>query len=171
MNLKFISILTICIAILSGCSTPNNSIKSNLKPNTDLEIATTTTKLDLEKLEAVVTILIYHHIRDANTSDSQESRTFIVSPSNFEKQLAYLQANNFRTISFADLNDYFMGNFDLPAKPIIISFDDGAIDQYNNALPLLKKYNFNFAGIENTFQSLIDGSFTHGDAIFVKEKK
>lgn len=35
---------------------------------------------------------------------------------------------------------------------------------------LLKKYNFNFAGIENTFQSLIDGSFTHGDAIFVKEK-
>ncbi len=36
---------------------------------------------------------------------------------------------------------------------------------------LLKKYNFNFAGIENTFQSLIDGSFTHGDAIFVKDKK
>ena len=35
---------------------------------------------------------------------------------------------------------------------------------------LLKKYNFNFAGIENIYQSLIDGSYTHGDAIFVKEK-
>ncbi|MEI7801606.1 MAG: FkbM family methyltransferase [Bacteroidota bacterium] len=36
---------------------------------------------------------------------------------------------------------------------------------------LLKKYNFNLAGIENIYQSVIDGSFTHGDAIFIKEKK
>lgn len=51
------------------------------------------------------------------------------------------------------------------------------VELYKNAvlvtdlIVLLKKYNFNLVGIENTFQSLIDGSFTHGDAIFIKEKK
>ncbi len=40
----------------------------------------------------------------------------------------------------------------------------------NELIDLLKNYNFNLAGIENMHQSLIDGSYLHGDAIFIKGK-
>lgn len=90
-----------------------------------------------------VPILIYHHIRSLPETgeDITLDRTFFVQPQNFERQMEYLTENNFTTISMENLADYFSGSFDLPQKPVIITFDDGVIDQYENAFPVLKKYN------------------------------
>lgn len=41
----------------------------------------------------------------------------------------------------------------------------------NDLINLLNKHNFRLVGIENIHQSIIDGSFMHGDAVFIKEKK
>ncbi len=91
---------------------------------------------------AKVPILVYHHIRDFLPKDSANSRTFIVPASDFANQLKYLKDNGFEAISFKNLLDYFTGDFSMPNKPIIISFDDGLINQYQNAFPLLKEYGF-----------------------------
>lgn len=95
-----------------------------------------------EDREVRVPILIYHHIRQLKAEDATSSHQFILFPENFENQLKYLQKNNFTSISFKNLSDYFFGTFEIPEKPIIITFDDGIISQYNNAFPVLKKYNF-----------------------------
>ncbi|PIS05107.1 MAG: hypothetical protein COT81_02985 [Candidatus Buchananbacteria bacterium CG10_big_fil_rev_8_21_14_0_10_42_9] len=94
-----------------------------------------------ENLEARVPIIIYHHVREAKPTDSESDKQFIISPADFESQMKYLADNNFTTISFKNLVDYFSGQFELPNKPVIISFDDGTISQYQNAFPLLKKHN------------------------------
>jgi len=122
---------------MAGCNLkPTNS--SIINQNTSPE----SLPVNPAELEAKVPILIYHHIREVKTTDAEKNKQFILSPANFEKQLQYLKDNNFETISFADLNNYFAGRFRLPQKPVIITFDDGLINQYDNALSLLQKYNF-----------------------------
>ena len=88
-----------------------------------------------------VPILVYHHVREFSQNDSENDRTFIVPKADLEELFKYLRDNNFTSISFKNLADYFSGDFIMPPKPVIISFDDGLISQYENALPLLKQYN------------------------------
>lgn len=65
-----------------------------------------------------------------------------ISPRDFEEQMAYLAQNGFTTITPDDLMAYLNHNKVLPAKPILITFDDGYLDNYTNAYPILKKYGF-----------------------------
>jgi len=92
--------------------------------------------------QAKVPILIYHHIRDFSAKDSTNDKTFIVPAVDFSKQLEYLKNEGFESILFKDLIDYFNGDFSMPDKPVIISFDDGLKNQFNNAFPLLVENGF-----------------------------
>jgi peptidoglycan/xylan/chitin deacetylase (PgdA/CDA1 family) len=85
-----------------------------------------------------VPILVYHSIRSSYIGEPKANKIYDVDPKNFELQLEYLKTNGYTTISFDDLTNYFNGA-KLPAKPVIISFDDGLENQYLNALPILKK--------------------------------
>lgn len=138
--------LTIFIALvfLIGCTNQTSITPDYLSDQaSNDEYSEPVPTVNLENLEAKVPVLIYHHIRQATENDSQNSRQFIVSPEIFEQQIEYLADNDFQTISFKNLADYFDGKFSLPAKPVIISFDDGLINQYQNAFPVLQKYNLN----------------------------
>ncbi|MFA6410826.1 MAG: polysaccharide deacetylase family protein [Candidatus Buchananbacteria bacterium] len=90
----------------------------------------------------VVPILIYHHIDSDLPPKNSQSRTFYVTPAEFEQQLKYLKENNFQAVSTKNLAEAFAGDYLLPKNPVIITFDDGLPSQYLNALPLLEKYGF-----------------------------
>jgi peptidoglycan/xylan/chitin deacetylase (PgdA/CDA1 family) len=77
-----------------------------------------------------------------------------VSPAQFEEHLAYLRQAGYETISMKDLTYALSGHLTLPAKPIVISFDDGYRDNYENAFPLLRKYGY--TGIFYLFTQVID---------------
>ncbi|MBI2263309.1 polysaccharide deacetylase family protein [Candidatus Berkelbacteria bacterium] len=83
-------------------------------------------------------ILMYHYIRDYQNLDDKIGVNLSVSPANLEKQLQELQKENYQTINFIALKN----PESLPAKPIILTFDDGYRDAYATAFPLLKKYGF-----------------------------
>lgn len=80
-----------------------------------------------------IPILLYHGILD----DTWGVQTLFVKPSEFDKQIKYLNDNNYTPLFISEL-DYIYA-FD---KPVIITFDDAYKDVYTNALPILKKYNF-----------------------------
>ena len=92
------------------------------------------TELKREVSHAKIPTLMYHSITDDMTYI--EYPVNAVSPIDFENQLKYIKENNYQTLFFTDLEK--LENY---TKPIILTFDDGFIDFYNEAFPLLKKYN------------------------------
>ncbi len=82
-----------------------------------------------------VMVLNYHKIDDLNISLS-------VLPKDFEAQMKYLKENNYHTITPDELYESLSGNLELPENPVLITFDDGYADNYYNAYPILKKYDF-----------------------------
>jgi len=65
-----------------------------------------------------------------------------VTPDTFEAQMKYLASAGYHPIRISDLTDYLLNGTQLPSKPIVLTFDDGYRDNYENALPVLKKYKF-----------------------------
>lgn len=86
-----------------------------------------------------VPILMYHHLKTLAPGASETLRTWTVSPEQFAAQLDYLQTRGFHTITFKQLVDFFDHGAPLPAKPIILTFDDAWIDAYTVAFPELYK--------------------------------
>lgn len=80
-----------------------------------------------------VPILAYHQV-------SQADDVYSVTAAQFEEQMNYLHEQGYNAISLAELFDSYEGKGVLPAKPIIISFDDGYEDNLLAALPIMKKY-------------------------------
>ena len=82
-------------------------------------------------------ILEYHSITD--TPDPR-AEVYSVPPAEFSAQLDYLQENGYTTIT---LNDYMKARRfgdPLPEKPIVLTFDDGYIDNYTEMLPILEAH-------------------------------
>lgn len=85
-------------------------------------------------------ILVYHHVRDFLPSESEQSREYVVTPTMFERQMQYLHDNGYTSVLIKDVTLLLEGTRPVPEKPVIITFDDGRLSQYNNALPVLTKY-------------------------------
>jgi len=83
----------------------------------------------------VVPVLSYHRI------DTKRSR-MSVTPTKFEKHLAYLSRKGFHAASLDDLESFLKGKKQLPLRSVVITIDDGYASTYKNAFPVLKKYNF-----------------------------
>lgn len=90
----------------------------------------------VEYTEEMVPILYYHQISDTDPSP------YATNISNFREQMDYLYKNNYNTITFAELLEYMNSGTKLPEKSVILTFDDGWKDQYDNAFPILKSYGF-----------------------------
>ncbi len=93
-------------------------------------------KIDQKKY-FTVPILMYHHIAKRQIHDP-----YSVSPDVFDQQMNWLKMNNYQVITYADFNIAMINKKLLPPKSVVISFDDGDVDQYSAALPILKKYNY-----------------------------
>lgn len=89
-----------------------------------------------------VPILCYHQIRDWRSSDSQAAKDYIVPEQRFKEQLQVLADSGYQTILPDQLLAYLTTGAPLPAKPIMLTFDDTNLDQYTIAAPELEKHGF-----------------------------
>ncbi len=60
-------------------------------------------------------------------------------PGDFDAQLTQLAAKGYTTVTMADVASYLSGRATPPAKPAVITFDDGFADQLG-ALPILQRH-------------------------------
>jgi peptidoglycan/xylan/chitin deacetylase (PgdA/CDA1 family) len=89
---------------------------------------------DVESYGRNVPILMYHHI------DNEVTNSSVVTPEKFEEHLAALKEAGFTSITLQQLAAYVEKGEELPANPVVITFDDGYRSNCDLAYPLLKKY-------------------------------
>jgi len=109
---------------------------------TPTEVSTPTATPIPVSQRGFVPILCYHHIRDWVKSDTEDDRAYIVPLAKFEQEIKYLKDNGYNSVTAPQVYDYYANGKPLPPKPVMLSFDDEDINQWTNAVPLLKKYGF-----------------------------
>jgi peptidoglycan/xylan/chitin deacetylase (PgdA/CDA1 family) len=165
---RLLNVLTALIISISfaGCSKSKNTFDSAIKPNnsqllsdkssTQKEKTPEPTKLSdndkkavddrnpsaptprrsLDPLNVKIPVLMYHSINPKSTNSN------ITTPEEFEKQMKWLKDNNFTTLSLDEVYSMITTGKNVPERPIALTFDDGYEDSYQNAYPILKKYDF-----------------------------
>ncbi len=91
---------------------------------------------------AHIPILIYHSVRPYYSGITNLVKEFTVPPDIFDDQMKYLRDNGFTVVTFDDVSAYFQNGAPLPAKPVMVTLDDGWENQYVYAYPILKKYKY-----------------------------
>lgn len=118
------------------------SIFGSLVPQSYRIYETNNDNLITEKKSSIwVPILNYHYIRDYNSETDSTGNSLSISPQVFEEQIKQLLENKYTSITMDDLYMALVKKNKLPEKPVILTFDDGYQDFYENAYPILKKYN------------------------------
>ena len=89
-------------------------------------------------------ILLYHRIAIPKTNQEltqtpKDMNPYFVSPDEFEAQMRLLKKWGYNTITVPQLVDAINYGGKLPARPVIISFDDGDETVYTQAFPILKE--------------------------------
>jgi len=80
-------------------------------------------------------ILMYHSV-------GRNEIPSTVSPENFAKQMLYLKKKQYQVISLTSLRDILEKKQPLPVKAVVLSFDDGYIDNFIFAWPILQRCGF-----------------------------
>ena len=89
-----------------------------------------------------VPILCYHQIRDWTARDSKGAKDYIVPVAAFKAQIKMLADSGYHTVSPDQLYAYMTTGAKLPAKPILLTFDDTDLDQFTVARPTLAQYGY-----------------------------
>jgi peptidoglycan/xylan/chitin deacetylase (PgdA/CDA1 family) len=89
-----------------------------------------------------VPILMYHYIRVVTDPRDRLGFNLSVTPSDFNQQMDWLAQNGYHPIDLVDLRGYLLGHGSLPARPIVLTFDDGYRDMYTTAFPILRAHHF-----------------------------
>ena len=84
-----------------------------------------------------VPVLAYHHVNE------HKGDMVTVTPEVFERQMRYLSKAGYRTLKADELLSFINGGLSLDEKAVMITFDDGWLDNYVYAFPILRKYNMN----------------------------
>ena len=87
-----------------------------------------------------VPVIMYHTIGQPN----REWRySHLTCPYNlFESQLKWLKNKQFHSISLKQLYEYMNEGIKIPDNSVVLTFDDGYLDNWVFAYPLLKKYGY-----------------------------
>lgn len=148
MKTNFVCIaLSICI--LSACNSATSTKdkknieknipgKSKTIPSANVSIADAATILAKKQ----VPVLCYHHIREPKPGQSETLKSYSVSPSQFAQQMKILKDSGYETILPNQLYDYLVHDGPLPAKPVMLTFDDTDEEQFSIGYQEMRKYRF-----------------------------
>ena len=83
-------------------------------------------------MSAALPVLMYHHV-------SPTPGLVTVSPATFASQMRYLARAGYHSLSADNLASFLAGGM-LPRKSVLITFDDGYLDNWVYAHPILAEY-------------------------------
>lgn len=81
-------------------------------------------------------ILLYHHVSD------ETANRYVIPVQTFREEMQALKDWGYTTITMTLLVDALVNGASLPPRPIVISFDDGNLNVYENAFPIMQEFHF-----------------------------
>ncbi|GAB4081709.1 polysaccharide deacetylase family protein [Modestobacter muralis] len=91
---------------------------------------------------SVVPALCYHQLREFEPDDGAYTRTITTPPGVFRAQMQALCDGGRTPITAAALIEHLELGTPLPAKPVLLTFDDGSATHATVALPVLQELGF-----------------------------
>jgi peptidoglycan/xylan/chitin deacetylase (PgdA/CDA1 family) len=92
-----------------------------------------------------VPFLMYHVIGDPKPGAPFPE--LFVSVADFRRQMDYLEKQGYQAVTEATIEDGWAKGTPVPPKPIVLTFDDGYLGQYTDAMPILREHGW--AGVLN----------------------
>jgi len=91
-------------------------------------------------LRHTVVILAYHRVMPLPDPERYPFDLGLISaqPDEFSWQMELLRAK-FNPIPLAQVVDYLRGRADIPPRAVVVTFDDGFVDNYEYAFPILRR--------------------------------
>jgi len=86
-----------------------------------------------------IKVLMYHRVVDSVEEHMAQSDLCIHTDA-MRQHFVLLERWGFTAITFEDFRLFQKGEMNLPKKPVIITFDDGYVDTYELAFPLLQEF-------------------------------
>jgi peptidoglycan/xylan/chitin deacetylase (PgdA/CDA1 family) len=140
------------LAALASCSgnadTKTTPVKDSIKTlKTDSAAKITAASATMADLAAMlakkeVPVLCYHHIRPIKAGESESMKSYSVTPAQFAEQMKALNDSGYKTILPDQLYGYLAHGVPLPAKPVMLTYDDTDEEQFSIAKPEMDKYGF-----------------------------
>lgn len=137
------AVLVICfVAILfavKGTKAPAVSSSTPVSVQAALSSSSSQTSSIIEenfKYTKTIPILMYHSIA------YEKNNILRVPKDKFDAEMKWLYDNGYKTITLDDVYNGIESGKGVPEKSVVITFDDGYVDNYQNAYPVLKKYGF-----------------------------
>lgn len=85
----------------------------------------------------IAPILLYHHVADVGYVTR-----YYVTPDAFRTQLEKLREWGYTSITVSELVNVLINGGELPARPVVLTFDDGNNDIYDIAFPIMQEMGF-----------------------------
>ena len=83
------------------------------------------------------TILMYHMVTKPVSKDEVR---YACPPKRFAMHMEFLRTKGFNLASIEDIEQFVSGRRDIPANTVSVTIDDGFMDNYQNAFPILQEY-------------------------------
>jgi len=81
-------------------------------------------------------VIMYHSVLDSKSKAGK----YTVTPAVLEQDLQYLKEHGYTAVLPSEVIAFAQGKGSLPARPVMLTFDDGYYNNYTYVYPLLEQY-------------------------------
>lgn len=149
MRTRLLATLAIPLIVLVGACTGDDGPPDVIVPPTATNTTSVTDTPGLTATPAAssdpitapfeLPIVMYHDVSDVPLDDIYRAASNVL-PADFSAQLDYLQCAGYTTVTPSQLLDAIDGLGALPARPVVLTFDDGYTDHYTQAFQILRQH-------------------------------
>ncbi|WCK52922.1 polysaccharide deacetylase family protein [Aneurinibacillus sp. Ricciae_BoGa-3] len=152
-NMKFVFSGLLALCMLTGCS--NTYIPKDKEVNAPAKITPKVTsfgypifpdkpyeKTTMDTTVPGVAVLMYHHFLEPKENKKFRNNAAVITPEQFAAQMKILYDNNYQVIQLPTLEQYVTRKIKLPARCVVLTFDDGYESNFRYAAPVLRHYHY-----------------------------
>ena len=89
-----------------------------------------------------IPILVYHHVYENEVMAGLEPSAGIIGRRDFLRQMNHIAENDWIIVSTTQIIDWLLDSAPLPSRALALHFDNGWLDTYTIALPILRDLGF-----------------------------